>query len=228
MGSGELRSIGGRSVLVPSFLPRLLATTPSAHRQPFARPETCWRVATSRAVHRTKSGYRIVRGTVLPRGARLRGDEALIIERGALIRGGVFTGGTIYAQPNVVVHGPMRAFGDVVVGAFGQVGGDIQGRGDVRLLPGCRVLGDIDAVGDVHMFEGTVIRGRVKAGGDIVVCGNVKAAGIIPGGRVRTESFQIARAQRGSGPDAPAGPTPSPQSMPDLGGDEMLRDDPDA
>ena len=141
------------------------------------------------SVSRTREGFRIGAGVLVPSGVRLSLPIGLHIGRGAVIDGGVFAAGAVSTAPHVRVHGPVRAAGSVVLGAGSKVGGDVEAGGDARILPDGRVGGAVRAEGDVHLFSGARVDGVVEAGGDIVVWGRAATGTLRPGGRVRTETW---------------------------------------
>lgn len=140
-------------------------------------------------VARTRDGFRIAARTQVPSGVRMQRDGRLLIARGAVVEGGVYLAGSLYTEPHVRVHGPVKARGRIILGAACVVAGAVESDADVRLLPGTVVHGDLRAVGDVHLFDGAVVKGTVTSGGDIVVWGGAETGRLKPAGKVRTEAF---------------------------------------
>lgn len=157
-------------------------------------------------VVRTRSGFRIFRDSQIPSGVRVQEDRPLMVGRGTVIEGGVFLAGSLYTQPRVRFHGPIRARGGVVLGAGSVVAGAIEAESDIRLLPGVVVHRGVTGRSDVHLFDGAVVHGPVAAGGDIVIWGGAETGPLHPGGRIRTEPFPRGLPSD-PGPAAPAIPT---------------------
>lgn len=146
-------------------------------------------VADPAPVVRTRTGFRVAPLTQVPSGIRMREDGILLVARGAVVQGGIFLAGSLYTQPSVEIHGPVRVGGRAVLGARAVVAGEVVAEADVRVLPEAAVHGPIHAVGDVHLFDGAVVKGSVTSGGDIVVWGGAETGTLRPRGRVRTEAF---------------------------------------